>query len=114
MSVSASTRSGPAGTRCTRTHPPPAAALIARSEAALSNLAVGIVNVLHPARLVVGGSIAEHEPDHVLAPMRRAIAERAFKVPAAAVSLVPSALRGDVSILGAALVAVVVAATAAT
>lgn len=82
-----------------------ATTLIARSEAALSNLAVGIVNALNPARIVVGGSIAEHEPDHVLVPMRRAIAERAFKVPAAAVSLVPSALRGDVSILGAALAA---------
>jgi glucokinase len=82
---------------------PRATVLIARAEAALENLAVGIVNALNPARIVVGGSIAEHEPDHVLGPMRRAIAERAFKVPAAVVSIVPSALAGDVSIVGAAL-----------
>jgi len=69
-----------------------AAGLIARAEAALENLAVGIVNALNPERIVVGGSVAEHEPAHVLDPMRRAIAARAFKVPAAACSVVPSAL----------------------
>jgi glucokinase len=84
---------------------PGAVALVARSEAALANLAVGIVNALNPERIVIGGSIAEHEPAHVIDPMRRAIAERAFKVPAAAVTVVPSALRGDVSIIGAALAA---------
>jgi glucokinase len=82
-----------------------AAAIVARAEAALANLAVGIVNALNPERIVVGGSVAEHEPAHVLEPMRRAIRERAFKVPAAAVQVVPSALRGDVSIVGAALAA---------
>ena len=82
-----------------------AVALIARAEAALANLAVGIVNALNPERIVVGGSVAEHEPSHVLEPMRRAIAERAFKVPAAAVKVVPSALGADVSIIGAALAA---------
>ncbi len=82
-----------------------AAALIARAEAALANLAVGIVNALNPERIVVGGSVAEHEPGHVLEPIRRAIAERAFKVPAAACSVVPSALGADVSIIGSALAA---------
>ena len=82
-----------------------AAGIIALAEAALENLAVGIVNALNPERIVVGGSVAEHEPTHVLDPMRRAIAERAFKVPAAACSVVPSALGADVSIIGAALAA---------
>jgi len=84
---------------------PRATALIARAEAALASLAVGIVNALNPERIVVGGSVAEHEPVHVLEPMRRAIAERAFKVPAAAVTVVPSVLGGDVSIVGSALAA---------
>ena len=82
-----------------------AAALIARAEAALQNLAVGIVNALNPERIVVGGSVAEHEPAHVIEPMRRAVAERAFKTPAAAVRIVPSALGADVSIIGSALAA---------
>lgn len=82
-----------------------ASALIARAELALQNLAVGIVNALNPERIVVGGSIAEHEPAHVIEPMRRAIAERAFKVPAAAVRIVPSALGADVSVIGSALAA---------
>ena len=82
-----------------------AAGIILRAEAALENLAVGIVNALNPERIVVGGSVTEHQPTHVLDPMRRAIAERAFKVPAAAVQVVPSVLGGDVSIIGAALAA---------
>lgn len=82
-----------------------AAALIARAEAALAGLAVGVVNALNPARIIVGGSIAEHEPTHVLEPMRRAIAERAFTVPGAAVTVIPSALGADVSIVGSAFAA---------
>ena len=78
-------------------------ALIVRAERALGSLAVGLVNAINPAVLVVGGSIAEHQPEHVLEPMRRAIAERAFKAPAAAVRVVPAALGADVGMLGAVL-----------
>jgi glucokinase len=80
-----------------------ATALIARAERALANLAVGVANGLNPALIVVGGSIAEHQPAHVIEPMRRAIAERAFRAPAAAVRLVPAALGADVGMLGAVL-----------
>jgi glucokinase len=78
-----------------------AKAIIVRAERALANLAVGLVNVLNPALIVVGGSIAENQPAHVLEPMRRAIAERAFRAPAGAVRLVPAALGADVGMLGA-------------
>jgi glucokinase len=78
-----------------------AATIVARAERALANLAVGLVNVLNPALIVVGGSIAEKQPTHVLEPMRRGIAERAFRAPASAVQVVPAALGGDVGMLGA-------------
>jgi glucokinase len=78
-----------------------AATIVTRAERALANLAVGLVNVLNPALIVVGGSIADNQPAHVLGPMRRAIAERAFRAPAAAVRVVPAALGGDVGMLGA-------------
>jgi glucokinase len=78
-----------------------ATTIVARAERALANLAVGLVNVLNPALIVVGGSVAENQPDHVLAPMRRAIAERAFRAPAAAVKVVPAALGAEVGMLGA-------------
>lgn len=78
-----------------------AIAIVERAERALANLAVGLVNVLNPALIVVGGSVAENQPAHVLDPMRRAIAERAFRAPAAAVRLVPAALGADVGMLGA-------------
>jgi hypothetical protein len=51
----------------------------------------------------VGGGIAEHEPQHVLEPMRRGIRERALAVPAAAVQVVPAALGADVGMVGAVL-----------
>ena len=82
-----------------------ATTIVVRAERALANLAVGLVNVLNPALIVVGGSIADNQPGHVLGPMRRAIAERAFRAPAAAVRVVPAALGGDVGMLGAALAA---------
>ena len=75
--------------------------IVQRAEKALANLAVGLANALSPALIVIGGSVAEHEPSHTLEPMRRAIAERAFKVAAAAVKIVPAALGRDVGMLGA-------------
>jgi glucokinase len=80
-----------------------ATALVARAEAALAGLAIGLVNGLNPSVIVVGGGVAEHEPQHVLEPMRRGIRERAFAVPAAAVQVVPAALGPDVGMIGAVL-----------
>ncbi|MBI2773521.1 MAG: ROK family protein [Chloroflexi bacterium] len=79
--------------------------LVAQAEAALASLAVGLVNGLNPALIVVGGGISEHEPEHVLEPMRKAIRERAFKVPAAAARVVPAELGADVGMIGAVLAA---------
>jgi glucokinase len=78
-----------------------ATTIVIRAERALANLAVGLVNMLNPALIVVGGSIADNQPGHVLEPMRRAIAERAFRAPAAAVRVVPAALGGEVGMIGA-------------
>ncbi len=77
--------------------------IVIRAERALANLAVSLVNGLNPSVIVVGGSVAEHQPGHTLEPMRAAIAARAFKAPAAAVRLVPAALGADVGMLGAVL-----------
>ena len=78
-------------------------AIVTRAERALANLAVGLTNVMNPTIIVVGGSVAEHQPEHVLEPMRRAIADRAFRVAAEAVRLLPTALGGDVGMHGAVL-----------
>jgi glucokinase len=80
---------------------PRAVAILDRAEAALGNLAIALVNGLNPSLIVVGGSIAEHEPDHTLEPMRRAIDTRAFRVAADAVRVIPAALGRDVGMLGA-------------
>lgn len=78
-----------------------ARALVGELESAMRALAVGLVNVLNPSLIVVGGGIAEHEPQHVLEPMRRGVRERAFAVAAAAVRIVPAALGADVGMIGA-------------
>ncbi|TMC43744.1 MAG: ROK family protein [Chloroflexi bacterium] len=80
---------------------PRAVAIIARAEAALGNLAITLVNGLNPSLIIIGGSVAEHEPAHTIEPMRRAIDTRAFRVAADAVRLVPPGLGRDVGMLGA-------------
>ncbi|MBM4434675.1 MAG: ROK family protein, partial [Chloroflexi bacterium] len=82
-----------------------ARALVAHAEAALASLAIGLVNGLNPNVIVVGGGIALHQSAHVIEPMRRAIQERAFAVPAAVVKVVPAALGLDVGMVGAVLAA---------
>jgi glucokinase len=77
------------------------AARVYAGAAAGDPIAVAIVNGLNPALIVVGGSVAEHEPAHTLEPMRRAIATRAFRVAADAVHIVPPGLGRDVGMLGA-------------
>lgn len=80
-----------------------AAGIITLAERALGSLAVGLVNGLNPTVIVVGGSVAEHQPEHVLRPMAEAIRQRAFTAPASAVRLVPAALGPDVGMFGAVL-----------
>lgn len=79
--------------------------IVSQMEAALAALAIGLVNGLNPSVIVVGGSIAEHEPQHVLDPMRRGIREGAFAVAASAVRVVPAVLGGDVGMIGAVIAA---------
>lgn len=84
---------------------PRARALVDAARGALGALAVMLVNVLNPARIVVGGGVATGEPELVFGAMRDAIRERAFAVPGRAVEVVPAALGDDVGLVGAALLA---------
>ncbi len=79
--------------------------VLARARLALGDLAVGLVNVLNPARIIVGGGVTTGEPDFVFGAMRDAVRERAFAVPGRAVQIVPAALGDDVGLVGAALMA---------
>lgn len=78
-----------------------ARAVLARAERALGDLAVALVNVINPERIVVGGGVTENEPDFVFGAMRQAVAERAFAVAARAVRIVPAELGDDVGLVGA-------------
>ncbi len=75
--------------------------LMERARRAMATACVGYVNAFNPHRIVIGGSIAEHDGDRMLDPIRTAIASEAFEVVARHVRVVPAALGGDVSLAGA-------------
>lgn len=79
--------------------------LVGLAEAALASLAIALVNALNPQFIVVGGGITEHEPAHVIEPMRKGVRERAFAVPGGAVQIVPAGLGSDVGMIGSLLAA---------
>jgi glucokinase len=63
-----------------------------------------VINLLNPDMIIIGGSVSKiGEP--LLEPVRQQVLKQAFNLPAQAVSIVPSNLGDDASIIGAALFA---------
>ncbi|MGI8872324.1 MAG: ROK family protein [Candidatus Limnocylindria bacterium] len=76
------------------------AAIYERAYVAVGAMCAGLVNLLNPEVIVLGGSIAEHRPQlHVV--VGREIAERSFPRPAARVRLEHARFSDDVSLIGA-------------
>jgi glucokinase len=63
-----------------------------------------IVNIFNPDTIVIGGGVAKMG-ELLLDPARQVVAERAFKLPASAVKIVPALLGDDAGVIGAALFA---------
>jgi glucokinase len=63
-----------------------------------------IVNIFNPDTIVIGGGVAKMG-ELLLEPARQVVAERAFKLPASVVKIVPALLGDDAGVLGAALFA---------
>jgi glucokinase len=78
---------------------PACRAVLARAWTAIGAMCAGLVNVLNPEVIVVGGSIALHRPS-ILDAIRDEIERRAFPTPARRVRLVLSEHGDDVSLLG--------------
>ena len=76
------------------------AATLERAWTAIGALCASLVNVLDPDVIVIGGSIAEHQP-RILDVARTEIGSRSFSVPASRVRVEPSRLGDDVSLIGA-------------
>lgn len=79
-----------------------AAEVVAAAAAVLADTAVGLVNLLGPELIVVGGALADHWPEHVVEPIRAAVGGLALGPAAAAVKVEPARLGADVGIVGAA------------
>jgi glucokinase len=75
--------------------------LMRRARSAFAAAIVGVVNLLNPDLIVVGGSIAEHQGDRLFGPAREAVSIGTFAVPGARAKIVPALLGGDVSLAGA-------------
>ena len=65
---------------------------------------VNIVNIFNPEMIVIGGGVAKMG-DLLLGPVRKMVAERAFRLSAGAVRIVPTQLGDDAGVVGAAVFA---------
>ncbi|MEN8613952.1 ROK family protein [Dehalogenimonas sp. THU2] len=74
---------------------------------AMRRLGIGvanIVNIFNPEMIVIGGGVSQ-TGDMLFEPVRRFVAEHAFKLPAGRVKIVPAALGVEAGAIGAALYA---------
>ena len=65
---------------------------------------VNLVNIFNPETIIIGGGVAQMG-DLLLAPARRVVEARTFKLPAQAVRIVPAQLGDEAGVLGAAVFA---------
>jgi glucokinase len=65
---------------------------------------VNLVNIFNPEMIIVGGGVAQMG-DLLLAPARRVVEARAFRLPAQAARIVPAQLGDEAGVLGAAVFA---------
>jgi len=65
---------------------------------------VNLVNIFNPEMIIVGGGMAKMG-DRLLNPARQVVMERAFRLPAQAVCIVPAQLGDDAGVIGAAVFA---------
>ena len=77
------------------------AGLMERARRAFALACVGWVNAFNPARIVVGGTLAERQGERWLVPARAAVEGSALAVPARRVRIVPAELGDDVGLVGA-------------
>jgi glucokinase len=74
-------------------------AILDRAWVAIGALCASLVNLLNPDVIVIGGSIASHQPE-LLDVARREIVRRAFAIPAARTRVLAAQLGDDVSLIG--------------
>ena len=74
-------------------------AILGRAWEAIGAMCAGLVNVLNPEVIVLGGGIAAHRPE-LLDAVRSQIDRRAFPVPARRVRIAAAQLGDDVSLVG--------------
>jgi glucokinase len=74
-------------------------AILDRAWVAIGALCASLVNLLNPDVIVIGGSIARHQPE-LLEVARREIAHRAFAIPAKRARVLAAELGDDVSLIG--------------
>lgn len=79
----------------------PARAILSEVGTHLGNALAGLVSVLNPELIVVGGG-GSHAGDFVLEPVRQVIAAKAMPGPAEVVRVVPAELGNDAGLIGAA------------
>ncbi len=75
--------------------------LMDRARRALAAACIGFADVFDPDRIVIGGSIAEHQGERLLGPIRAAVSTLAFRAARARTRVVAARLGADVVLVGA-------------
>jgi glucokinase len=75
-------------------------AILEHAIMAIGRAVAGYVNSFNPARIIIGGSLAQAHWTRLSARISREISENAFSVPGRRVIVVPAVLGGDVSLAG--------------
>lgn len=75
-------------------------AILEHAILAIGRAVAGYVNSFNPARIIIGGSLAQAHWSRLSERISREIRENAFSVPGRRVGVVPAALGGDVSLAG--------------
>jgi glucokinase len=74
--------------------------ILERGRRAFAVACVGFVDGLNPARIVVGGAIADSQGERLLGPARAEVAATAFRAPRGRVQIVHAELGADVGLAG--------------
>ena len=79
--------------------------LVTQAGGELGHQLAGLINLLNPDRIIIGGRMSEIAPYYFLQPVKLAVHKYSLRLMTQQLSIVPSRLGGDAGVIGACLIA---------